>query len=414
MGHHDRHRPAVGSQMVVEPATGILDRRGESTEREDLSPIGVSDGGLVAPLLGEHSQPFDQGTIDLVPTERQRLVEWEHSSPPSTLHFSAGRPRTELHTVAITADPGTRGSEPGPDPLGGAGGHAGVPSVGDLRAIPGRMIERDLEVRLEGIPARFRVRGPRCRGDRSVLLDADDDLTSGTEWADLGFTLAPLAGSMDLERVRARVRTLLGGALETAGAPPGDDWSLTRYHRWVDDDRHARVHEGWGPYHEPADLGIDVERLADRVGEVAAAPLEVLSRPGAPPAVGLRICRPGALDNNPPHRDAWIDRLRDALNVYVPLVGSTGRSSLPLAPGSHRWPESWVERTKAGATVDGVDFTVPAVTASDPPLDMVRPDPAEGEMLVFSPYLIHGGARNLEEDVTRMSLEVRFQRRAGG
>jgi ectoine hydroxylase-related dioxygenase (phytanoyl-CoA dioxygenase family) len=40
-----------------------------------------------------------------------------------------------------------------------------------------------------------------------------------------------------------------------------------------------------------------------------------------------------------------------------------------------------------------------------------RPDPQAGEVLVFSPYLIHGGAMNFNSDVTRLSLEMRFWRK---
>ena len=42
---------------------------------------------------------------------------------------------------------------------------------------------------------------------------------------------------------------------------------------------------------------------------------------------------------------------------------------------------------------------------------MTRPDPNPDEVLVFSPYLIHGGAVNLNEDMTRVSLEMRLWRR---
>ena len=43
-------------------------------------------------------------------------------------------------------------------------------------------------------------------------------------------------------------------------------------------------------------------------------------------------------------------------------------------------------------------------------MDMVRPPVEENQVLVFSPYLVHGGAVNLNADVTRISLEVRFWR----
>jgi len=39
---------------------------------------------------------------------------------------------------------------------------------------------------------------------------------------------------------------------------------------------------------------------------------------------------------------------------------------------------------------------------------MIRPNPSINEILVFSPYLIHGCSDNHNEHMTRMSLEIRF------
>jgi ectoine hydroxylase-related dioxygenase (phytanoyl-CoA dioxygenase family) len=39
---------------------------------------------------------------------------------------------------------------------------------------------------------------------------------------------------------------------------------------------------------------------------------------------------------------------------------------------------------------------------------MIRPNPSENEVLVFSPYLVHGGGYNTNIDITRISLEMRF------
>jgi ectoine hydroxylase-related dioxygenase (phytanoyl-CoA dioxygenase family) len=41
---------------------------------------------------------------------------------------------------------------------------------------------------------------------------------------------------------------------------------------------------------------------------------------------------------------------------------------------------------------------------------MVRPNPTETQMMLFSPYLVHGCATNENYDITRISLEVRFIR----
>ena len=53
---------------------------------------------------------------------------------------------------------------------------------------------------------------------------------------------------------------------------------------------------------------------------------------------------------------------------------------------------------------------MPSVVGAAHPLALERPDPAANEVLVFSPYLIHGGAYNQQPDRTRVSLEMRFWR----
>ena len=123
----------------------------------------------------------------------------------------------------------------------------------------------------------------------------------------------------------------------------------------------------------------------------------------------MRIVRPRRpADNNPLHRDSWLARLRDAVNAYIPLAGSNELSSLPVLPGSQRWPESEVERTLAGATMNGVVFTVPAVVAAERGLALQRPRVGENEIMLFSPHVIHGGGVNLNPGITRVSLEMRF------
>ncbi len=106
------------------------------------------------------------------------------------------------------------------------------------------------------------------------------------------------------------------------------------------------------------------------------------------------------------------DLAKDA-DVLVPLAGSTESSSVPLVPESHRWKESEIERTLDGARTNGQSYTVPAVVGAKRELRLVRPNPGTNEVLVFSPYLIHGGGGNRNPDQTRVSLELRFWRRGG-
>ena len=122
----------------------------------------------------------------------------------------------------------------------------------------------------------------------------------------------------------------------------------------------------------------------------------------------IRIIRPNQPDFNPPHKDVYLDRLKNGINIYMPIIGSNKKSSLPIMPKSHLLNENQIYRTKEGAIVNDVKFSVPCIIQTDQGLNLVRPNPSQDQIMVFSPYLIHGGGLNLNNDTTRISLELRF------
>jgi hypothetical protein len=283
----------------------------------------------------------------------------------------------------------------------------------ELEGVVFVMPPRPLTLDYDGEQVTYQVEGQTSWGDARVLLDEDDDLIVGRPWAPDGFVVAPFLAPDAIGRIVDGVRALLMARIRDAGIEVPDAFALDRYHEVVTtDEAHRRVSER-GPWcYGIADLPVPVESINARISEILGAP--VSTRPPHtefPEHFCIRVVRPRSRDNNPPHRDVWLDRLRHGVNIYAPLAGSSSRSSLPLIQGSHRWSEADIERTTAGALVGGVSFTVPAVVGARHPLALVRPDPGPNEVLVFSPYLIHGGAFNQQADRTRVSLEMRFWRR---
>ena len=277
------------------------------------------------------------------------------------------------------------------------------------------MATRQITLDYDGEPVTFTVEGDVTVGPPDVLLDADDDLTRGRPWAADGFTVAPFLMPDEYARLAEGIRLALVRRIAAAGLTVPDGFTLPRYHEVVTtDEAHAAV-SAQGPWcHAVGELAVPVDRISQRVSEILG--VRVSTTPPHtqfPEHFCYRVVRPRSRDNNPPHRDVWLDRLRHAVNIYVPFAGSTPRSSLPLVTGSHRWKESEIERTASGATVNGMTFTVPSVVGAAHPLTLVRPSPAPNEVLVFSPYLIHGGAFNQQTDTTRVSLEMRFWRVQG-
>jgi ectoine hydroxylase-related dioxygenase (phytanoyl-CoA dioxygenase family) len=153
---------------------------------------------------------------------------------------------------------------------------------------------------------------------------------------------------------------------------------------------------------------ISIGLLEDRVSEICGMPVEVHNPYDGQKIFHFRVIRPQQWDNNPLHRDIWLADYDDCINLYIPVAGSNERSSLIIVPGSHLWPESRIERTVGGALINGLKYNVPAVTDIRGPYTTERPNPDQNQLLIFSPYLIHGGAVNLNKNETRISIEIRL------
>jgi ectoine hydroxylase-related dioxygenase (phytanoyl-CoA dioxygenase family) len=156
---------------------------------------------------------------------------------------------------------------------------------------------------------------------------------------------------------------------------------------------------------------LPIEEIEERISAICGVALRARNPYDDQSVFHFRVIRPNSADNNPLHRDVWLEDYAACINLYIPVAGSNARSSLILLPESHYWPESRVQKTVSGAMIGHARFNVPAVTAIEGDYSVMRPDPKENEVLVFSPYLIHGGAVNLNADETRISIEMRLWRK---
>ena len=263
---------------------------------------------------------------------------------------------------------------------------------------------------LNGQRVAYQVEGAASStADAQVLLAQATDLTARAAWAEAGYAVVPGLPAPIQQMLQAGLAELLREALRAAGCSVAPDFDITHYHHAVGDDpaRHLAVIAQTKSY-DLSRLPIAPALLEGLVSAACGQPVRAHNPHAREAVFHLRIVRPNRADQNPLHRDAWLPRYHDALNIYLPVAGSTARSSLTLVPGSHHWPENMVERTEGGAIYHGVLYTVPGVLRPVRPLQIIRPNPGPDEVLVFSPYLLHGAAANLNDDATRISLEMRF------
>ena len=243
-------------------------------------------------------------------------------------------------------------------------------------------------------------------GEDRVLLDGDIDFMKSYPE---GFTIHKLNKSKESELKDALFSFIKIEVLKFTGIKIDN---LCMYHKFIDDETHASFMKVFSKGFDVAEVK-ELEYLNEEITKVTSIKSSPLSPYNKKKLFWVRIIRPGKLENNPAHKDVYLDYLRNAVNIYLPITGSTKKSSLSLMPKSHKTNEKDILRTVEGAKVGKRNFTVPAILKIKNSLDLTRPNPKENEVMIFSPYLVHGAGINEEKNLTRMSLEMRFWPEAG-
>lgn len=269
---------------------------------------------------------------------------------------------------------------------------------------------KKMNVSINDSQLEFNIVGETLTGEEKVLLDEDIDILKNTSFADIGYSIFDFLNEEEFNTLKSGFTSLIKGYMQQEGITNLDDFELVNYHKFIKDDaEHMRVVSHIQQGIDFSKFPFPAEFFEKKISEVCGMEVESTCRELNHHTFSIRVVRPNILtDNNPPHRDVWLNHLRNAANIYLPVCGSDENSALPILPYSHKWKESEIERTSAGAVINGIKYTVPCVVGSKYGLKMVRPNPAERQVLLFSPYLIHGGGYNLNTDTTRVSLEMRF------
>jgi hypothetical protein len=250
------------------------------------------------------------------------------------------------------------------------------------------------------------------KGPRKIAIHNAIDLTANSPWHAQGYCIEPLFDQNHFRSFKENTARLLISLWRDAGLQVPDSFPLDQYHTLIaSQEQHLKAIDKTKLL--PMDqFPFEPSLLIDRVSKICNCELEAINPFDGQRIFHFRIIRPNSKDNNPLHRDVWLEDYKDCINLYIPVTGSNELSSLILAPESHRWLESRIERTVGGAQIGTTCFNVPAVTHIEGDYTLVRPDPAENEVLVFSPYLIHGGSMNFNVNMTRISFEVRLWRKS--
>lgn len=265
-----------------------------------------------------------------------------------------------------------------------------------------------MEYTVNGNTLSYNVAGEVIRGSDEVLLAGAMDLTEATAWTAKGYGIERLFSPPQYDSFRKATVNLLLDCWREGGLPVDEKFLPQNYHHLATDhSTHLQAVEKTKLLSINR-FPIPIEEIEDRISTLCNTPLITRNPFDGQRIFHFRVIRPRSTDNNPLHRDVWLEDYDNCINLYIPIAGSNEKSSLILFEGSHRWPESRIEKTVSGALINGIRFNVPAVTKIYGGYTAVRPSPAENEVLIFSPYLIHGGSVNLNTDETRISIEMRL------
>ena len=256
------------------------------------------------------------------------------------------------------------------------------------------------------------VSGHVMAGKDEILLEKEINLCKKTDWHNTGYLVSKILNeknqtSLQNEITNFLIKTLKSTFLHLSKV----NIDLKKYHHYLNYEQHLYFLKALELGIKFKSVNFDKKILENKISSLLNQEVttknkkfEIINEN----TFAIRIVRPKQPDFNPPHKDVYLDRLKNGINIYMPIIGSDNKSSLPIMPKSHLLNENKIYRTKEGAIINDVKFRVPCIVKTESGLDLIRPNPKDDEIMIFSPYLIHGGGLNLNHDTTRMSLELRF------
>ncbi|MBO3117645.1 phytanoyl-CoA dioxygenase family protein [Winogradskyella sp. DF17] len=277
-------------------------------------------------------------------------------------------------------------------------------------------MQRICKLFIDNEPFHFEVEGDFFWGKKVLLYPKVDNVLSKVKWQNDGYKTLGAFEKDEFSKLKKSIKKIVLNALKENGIRVDEDtFKLADYHKYVTTDSLHNKLINITRNLEVSDFDFDIEILAKRFGDILGYELTSWVEELQKSHIQIRISRPSSLDINPPHRDGYLSYWEDIVNVWLPIEGCNQKSSLPVLPGSHLLPEDEILRTESkGAKINGNVYYVPCILETKlGAMKMIRPNPQEGEALLFSPFLIHGAAVNQNEDTTRISLELRFPKANG-
>ena len=250
-------------------------------------------------------------------------------------------------------------------------------------------------------------------GPDKCLSKEFNDITQMQSWYEQGFATVDLEPFLDIQKTKAKLTKCISRICEEEGVAINNaSFRLEDYHKYVSEDKHSTILQRTRDL-MPDDFGFDIDKFLVAAKKYFKRDLTWEGSSDYNPKIIARINMPKSGHFNPAHKDIYqiydkTNSVPEMVNIWIPICGVTNGVGLPLSASSHLIHENEILRTKAGAIVNGSKFSVNCIKNWNSRNDLTTICPRENQMIVFSSFLIHGLARNLHQDITRISLEFRL------
>lgn len=279
------------------------------------------------------------------------------------------------------------------------------------------MINTNCNFTINGVPISLDVKTKKLVSGKDEVLYVKHGGGIDTNWDYEGYTITNFLEKNYYNDFMDVIYNLIKEKLELVKKTKINNFILDQYHTYVNDEEHYKflkhVTSGTkGINGIPLSVLPFDSKLFDKlISDLCGRPYttkKTFFKVFTNNHFWLRVVRPQKTDNNPPHRDCYFKKNTRIINIYAPIAGSNWYSSLPIMPGSHYINEKNIINTKGKTLINGVRFSNPGIISCKKGLDLITPNPPPGQLMVFTPYTIHGGGCNRNLDKTRISLEMRF------
>lgn len=255
-------------------------------------------------------------------------------------------------------------------------------------------------------------------GNDEILSGEGTDITYGQPWYQKGYTTVKFISDDEFTALRKGLTDCVKNIIERELGVNAEGFELTNYHKFVTtNEDHMKVVSVTRDLY-PEDFNFPILNVIKNFEKFIGFGLsDINPKDQQQLHIIIRINRPGSNDFNPPHKDIYeaVDGSVDGteyipqfVNIWIPIVGVTEKSSLPVVESSHLIPESQILRTREGAKIATNKYRVRMVKEWAGSNELTRAKVDYGDALFFSSHLVHGLAINEETDQTRVSLEYRL------